>query len=380
MTSTLNTKLGQPSWRISNQLVEAFVTQSGAHVGPIAFRVGGKTVQPYAVAPWAEERTADDLPPMLKVLRGDFFCLPFGGNATQFRGEVHPPHGETANNRWRCERLAENTLHLSLQTKVRPGRVDKYVSLVRGHTAVYQRHVISGMSGPMNPGHHAMLRFPEASGSGHISTSSFLLGEVVPRPLEDPAKGGYSCLRTGGRFRSLRKVPRSEGGSADLTTYPARRGYEDLVMLVSNPELPFAWTAVTFPKQGYVWFALKDPRVLRQTIFWISNGGRHYAPWSGRHVDVLGLEEVTSYFHYGLAESAAKNPLTARGYPTCHRLSRKALLVVNYIMAVAPIPEDFGCVSSISAAKTAGSVKLSARGGQSIFASVDLDFLSLNTI
>jgi hypothetical protein len=46
----------------------------------------------------------------------------------------------------------------------------------------------------------------------------------------------------------------------------------------ATPE--FAWTAVIFPEQRYVWFALKNPRLLR------SNGGRHYAPWHGRHVSV----------------------------------------------------------------------------------------------
>jgi len=374
--ATLRTKFGQPSWRISNATVEAFVTQTGGQVGPITFRLGRETIQPYAVAPWAEERALKSLPWMLKVLRGDFFCLPFGGNSTPFRGELHPPHGETANNPWRCECLTESTAHLSLQTKTRAGRVDKYVSLADNHTAVYQRHIISGMKGPMNLGHHAMVRFPEAPGSGNISTSRFLRGEVAPRPLEDPALGGYSCLKSGAGFRSLRKVPRLDGGWTDLTTYPSRRGYEDLVMLVSDPGLPFAWTAVTFPKQGYVWFALKDPRVLRQTIFWFSNGGRHYPPWNGRHVNVLGLEEVTSYFHYGLAESAAKNSLARLGFPTCHRLARRTPLVVNYIMAVAPVPKGFDCVARVTPANGGRAVKLSSRNGRSMLTTVDLDFLS----
>ncbi len=75
-------------------------------------------------------------------------------------------------------------------------------------------------------------------------------------------------------------------------------------MLTADPKLPFAWSAVTFPKEGNVYFALRDPRVLRHTLLWISNGGRHYPPWNGRHTDVMGIEDATSYFHYGLAESA----------------------------------------------------------------------------
>jgi hypothetical protein len=192
-----------------------------------------------------------------------------------------------------------------LNTKIRRGRVDKYVSLGVDHDAVYQRHVVSTMSGPMDFGHHAMVKFPDTPGSGVISTSKFVYGQVFPSRWSGRSNRGYSILTPGAEFRSLDNVPTVTGETADLSRYPARRGYEDLVMLVADDAAPLAWTAVTFAEQRYVWFALKDPRVLRSTIFWISNGGRHYAPWSGRHVNVLGLEDVTADFHYGLAESAA---------------------------------------------------------------------------
>ncbi|MDD2764846.1 MAG: hypothetical protein PHE83_12825 [Opitutaceae bacterium] len=369
------TKYGQPSWRIANAAVEAFVTETGGHLGPVTFQIGGKKIQPYAVAPWAEEKLEVPLPPMLKVLRGDFFCLPFGGNETPFRDERHPPHGETANARWRCTAAGEGRVHLSLVTKARPGRVDKFISLHAGHAAVYQRHVISGMRGPMNPGHHAILKFPDSPGSGLLATSPFVWGQVSPTPLENPAQRGYSCLQPGTVFQSLEKVRTRDGGWTDLSAYPARRGFEDIAMVVGDARQPFAWTAVSFPVEGYVWFALKDPRVLRQTIFWLSNGGRHYAPWNGRHVNVMGLEEVTSYFHYGLAESAKKNPLTAKGHVTCHRLDPKKPLVVNYIMAVAPIPKGFDHVAAIVPGAGRQSVRLTSRSGRTVVAPLDLDFI-----
>jgi hypothetical protein len=317
------------------------------------------------------------LPPVLKALRGDLFCLPFGGNATPFKGERHPAHGETANGCWHLESATAESLHLSLNTKVRAGRVDKYISLRSGQTAVYQRHVISGMAGPMNFGHHAMLKFPDQPGSGLVSTSRFKHGEVVPLPLEDPATGGYSSLRVGGKFRSLAKVPLANGGFADLGSYPARRGFEDIVMMVGDDRQPFAWTAVTFPAEGYVWFALKDPRVLRHTVFWLSNGGRHYPPWNGRHVNVLGLEEVTAFFHYGLAESAKPNHLSAQGHATCHQLNPKQPLTVNYIMALAPIPKGFDRVAEIVPAEDAQSVWLADRRGHRICVALDLAFLGI---
>ena len=380
MKTDLQEKFGQPSWRIATREVEAFVTETGGHLGPVTFRVGGKRIQPFSTAPWAEERTAKDLPTMLKVLRGDFFCLPFGGNATAFEGEQHPPHGETANRRWTLEAARPGRLHLSMQTQARAGRVDKYISLRRGDTAVYERHVISGMAGPMSFGHHAMLKFPDVPGCGTLSASRFRRGHVSPVPLEQPTERGYSCLRAGAVFHSLERVPTHTGESTDLSRYPARRGFEDLVLLDADERQRFAWTAVAFPAEGYLWFALKDPRVLRQTIFWLSNGGRHYPPWNSRHINVLGIEDVTSYFHYGLAESVQKNPLTSEGRVTSYQLNPEQPLAVNYIMALAPIPRDFDRLAAIQPAADGQSVQLISRNKRRVSVPLDLDFLGLGRL
>jgi hypothetical protein len=369
---------GQASWRLASDQVEAFVTERGGHVGPVTFERQGRKLQPYSVAPWAEEKTEPGLPQILKSLRGDFFCLPFGGNATPYRGERHPVHGETANARWRFESLERSAgrtcLHLSLRTKIRPGRVDKRLTLVEGQNALYLQHLISGMHGPMNLGHHAMLKFPDAPGSGLLSTSRFIYGQVFPEPVEQPENRGYSFLKPGATFTSLASVPTITGETTDLSRYPARRGFEDIVMLVSDDQAPFAWTAVSFPKERFVWFALKNPRVLRETVFWLSNGGRHYPPWNGRHLNVMGLEEVTSWFHSGLAESAGPNPLSTQGIPTCLTLDPEQPLMVNYLMGVAPIPPGFDRVATIEPDK-AGIVLRSASGKEAR-AAVDLEFVT----
>ena len=372
----LKTVLGQLSWKITSPRVEAYVAQAGGHLGPVTFDRKGQKIMPYSVAPWATEKVDRALPQIIKTLRGDFFCLPFGGNTTPFRGETHPVHGETANAKWSFVSTGKSNgmteLHLRLKTRIRPGQVDKHILLPADHDAVYQRHVISNMSGPMSMGHHAMLRFPDEGGI--ISTSPFTLGQVYTAPVELPANRGYSILKPGATFDTLEKVPTVTGEMTDLTHYPARRGYEDLVTLVADTNVPFAWTAVTFPKQRFAWFALKDPSVLRQTIFWISNGGRHYAPWSGRHVNVLGLEEVTSYFHDGLAESVNDNPFQQRGIATYVTLDPARPMRVNYIMGVAALPAGFERISWIEA-ETGSIVLRSSDGKKSVKVPVDVGFL-----
>ena len=373
----MKTIFGQPSYVLANRQIQAAVTQTGGHLGPVSFRIAGKTIAPFAVAPWWNEKLPTGTLPLIRGLRGDFFCLPFGGNATPYRGEQHPCHGETANGRWWFESLAHTgnatTLHLSLRTRIRSGRVDKRITLRAGETAIYQEHIITGMTGPMNPGHHATLKFPDRPGAGRFSTSACVHRQVYVAPTELPVAQGYSLLKPGAVFRDLRKVPTITGELADLSRYPARRGFEDIAILVADPKLKIAWSAVAFPEEGYVWFTLRDPCVLPATLLWMSNGGRYYAPWNGRHVNVLGVEDITGFFHAGLADSARPNVLTKRGLTTCHQLRAGQPFAIRYIMAVAAIPRRFERVKNITIAP--GNVTLVGEHGVKVSTPVDGAFL-----
>lgn len=369
---TLTPVFGQPSWRLSSDTVDLALTRTGGHLGPVTFKLGKKSIQPFHVAPWhREKRTLADIPPLLQALRGDFFCMPFGGNDTRYKDERYPAHGETAQLDWEFVAASASSIRTRLETHIRPGMVTKDISVHPGETALYVRHELAGFTGPMSLGHHAMLKFDSPA---RISTSPFVFGQVFPGQFENPARGGYSSLKAGATFKALNHVPLAGGGFADLSSYPAREGFEDLVMLSADPQNTFGWTAATFPEEGYVWFALKDPRVLASTVLWHSNGGRHYAPWNGRHRAVLGLEEVTSYFHTGIAESVAKNPVSARGIPTCLTLSPKKPLLINYVMAVAAIPATFGAVKTLK--PIPGGVRLADATGRAIEVAVDTGFLA----
>lgn len=376
MKSSLKQQAGQPGWSFASDRVKGFLTRTGGHLAPVVFKLGRRSVQPFSITPWAKE-PLPPLPTMLRVARGDFFCMPFGGNATTYCGEQHPAHGETANLDWKFEsqRRVDDTvtLHTSMRTKTRRGRVDKRLILRDGHAAVYCEHVLSEYSGPMAIGTHPMLLFPDKPGAGVISTSAFKRGFVVPTAWERPEAKGYSLLKLGAPFSSLERVPASAGGTIDLTRYPARRGFEELVEMISDVRQPFAWSAVTLPGEGYVFFSLKNPRVLRETVLWFSNGGRHYPPWNGRHINVVGVEEVTSYFHLGLAESAKPNLLTRAGGATAVQLRPNRPLRVAHILALAAIPRDFDAVKAIVPAKDG--VTLIARSSRRVFAPLDLEFV-----
>lgn len=375
MADFLRTVAGQPSWHLANKEVELFVTRTGGHLAPVTFDRGGAGIRPYAIAPWAEEHLQADMPAILRALRGDFFCMPFGGNDEAWEGEQHEIHGDPANLDWELVAADATELHLRLETEVRPGVVDKRIALRSGHNAIYSQHRISGASGPMCLGHHACLKFPDQEGAGLLSSSRKIHRQVFPDPAEAPELGGYSCLKPGAIIEDLTACPTVFGTTADLSRFPLRRGFEDLFILCDDPALPYAWNAVSYPDLGYVWLSIKDPRVLASTLFWWSNGGRHYSPWNSRHRNVLGIEEITAFFHYGLARSAGPNSLRNRGIPTTLELTADQPLVVNYIMAACPTPRGFGRVANVSTAGPDG-VAIVDETGKAVEVALDLDFLA----
>lgn len=349
-----------------------FSLTPAGHLHDAAFQLGRRTVRPFSAAPWRGTPEARKLIPLLRDLSGDFFCAPFGAGPP-YKGEAHPPHGEPANSEWRVTSRAPGKLTAILETRIRKGLITKTIETRKGETNLYQTHLLEEFRGRLCLGHHAMLDF-RRNGPGLISTSRFLLGQVLPVPFENPAQGGYSCLKQGAWFRSLGSVPMADGGRADLSRYPAREGFEDLVMIRHKDADDFAWEAVVFPEKGFVWFALKNPGLLASTVLWHSNGGRHYPPWNGRHRGVLGVEDVTAYFHLGLGASVQPNPWSAKGVPTALAPGPRRPLRIPYIMGVAAVPEGFGAVRAIRRRK--GFVEIFPASGAPVRHAVDTAFLS----
>ena len=247
--------------------------------------------------------------------------------------------------------------------------VRKHVEVRPGEAMVYQRHSLEGGSGRLPLGHHAML---DADPPLRLAFSRRIFAGTPPAPVE-ATPAGRSILAYPQEIADLTKAGLAGGGTADLTHYPFAEGHEDIWGLVSDPGLPFAWTAATSPS-GWVWFALKDPLVLPMTLLWLSNGGRTYAPWSGRHRRSIGVEEIRSNFHLGHAASIADNPLSARHVPTAAELGHDRPFVVSYAFGLAAAPPDFGPVADIAAAT--GGVTITTAAGASVFAPCDAGFVA----
>lgn len=360
---------GADSFVLDFDRVKLAVTAIGGHMAPVIFRLGEREVAPYALAPWLPDEVDTELPVLLKNLRGDFLCLPFGAQAEG------PPHGETANFEWTLLEQTDRSILLHNDPSDVRGSVKKSILLKPGHTALYVEHRIKGVEGAFSYGNHPVLDLSSLpNGGGRVTISPFHWGSVYTSLFSDPADGASQALKPGAVFSDLKAVPQDDGGLADLTRYPARPGNDDLVMMASvpvTPERPFAWSAVLF--DGFVWFSLKNPRDFPCTLFWMSNGGRTAEPWNGRHTGRIGVEEVCSHFADGV-EISRQDLLAGVNVPTTREFRRDEPVSLRLIQAVVEVPEGFGAVVEI-VPDGAGRVTLTDESGVHVTAPVDWEFV-----
>jgi len=360
---------GAPSFSLSSDLITLHITRDGGHLAPVEFKLGERTVSPYALAPWKPDEIDGELPVLLKNLRGDFMCLPFGPQ------EDGPPHGETANNKWQLVAETEGSLSLEIEASDVLAKVTKTISVHPGQTAIYYEHRISGLDGDFSYGNHPILDISKvAKGKARISVSPFRWASVYPEYFSNPADGAHQALKIGAIFTDLSEVPLGEEGTTDLTCYPARSGTDDLVMMVSEEATeaqPFAWSAVVM--DGYVWFSLKDPAYFPATMLWLSNGGRSAPPWNSIHTARLGIEDVCSHFCDSV-DISRKDLLRNLAIPTTRAFSKDKPVTLRNIQAVAATPEGFGLVKSIIPSGE-NSVTITDENGDSVQTALNWKFL-----
>lgn len=326
---------------LQNKSVELGIDEDGGHLWPVRFRGNRAWFEPMHQAQWANEDLDGSVPMVLRKLRGDFFAAPFG--ASDLDPSESLPHGATANGRWKLSGKNETSLELLLEKQVLGASVTKRIFLNPGEPVVYQEHEFHGGNGNLPVGYHAMLRVQSES---FLSCSPRIWSGTAPVSLEPDPERGRSLLAYPQEFASLSKVQSANGDTVSLEEYPKFSRHEDIAMLTSDPREKVAWFAVVNPDAGWLWFSLKSPRTLPSTILWMSNGGRFYPPFSGRHTNVLGVEEAVSYFHLGHRASTEANPLHSKGIPTFIRLKKGGTVRLRYAFGAVSIPKDYTKVVS----------------------------------
>ena len=260
------------------------------------FSVGddGRVVAPMHRAPWVGtcEVMPDDAAPLMATLGGDFFCAPFASS----EGDS-PLHGWPPNSAWVIEEQATNRILARLARPVYGSQLTKELRVQDGHPFVYQCHAFAGGTGRVTVSNHANVSV--ATGA-LVRTSRKRCWETPATPQETDPEMGRSALVYPAQSLDPRRFP-GLSGPVDLTIYPWNPRHEDFVVGIEASGHSLGWVAVTRPEEADLFLSVRDPRLLPMTMFWHSNGGRDYAPWSGRHVGCLGVEEGAAWNMLGIS-------------------------------------------------------------------------------
>lgn len=258
---------------------------------------GGREIAPLHRAPWVGtgEKMPEGADPLMATLGGDFFCAPF---AQSDNGS--PLHGWPPNTPWTMDEAGGNRVTATLDRSVRGARLTKELTLRDGHPFVYQRHAFAGGEGQITVSNHANV---SVKNGALIRTSPKLRWETPKTPQESDPKMGRSGLVYPAQAADPRAFPGVDG-PVDLTTYPWNPRHEDFVVGIEAAGHDLGWVAVTRPVEGDLYLSLRNPREVPMSMLWHSNGGRDYAPWSGRHVGCLGVEDGAAAHMLGMSGEA----------------------------------------------------------------------------
>jgi hypothetical protein len=325
-------------------------------------------------APWHGE--AITLPrqaaPHLRRLAGDFFCAPFGDASA----DAAPGHGWPANSPWShlgtVRENAETIARFQLDRPAMGATLVKELRLVDRHPFLYQRHVFTGgRPEGFAVANHAMLALPHGA---RLSFSPKRWWETPATGLEtDPARG-RGLLAYPAKASDPAHFPRADGSDADLTRYPLGERHEDFAVGVEAAGRTFGWTTAARNEEQDIFISLRNAARLPMTMLWFSNGGRDYAPWNGRHVHVLGIEEGINRSLLGHSARQTPNPLDAASVPTSFHLDARGAVEVRHVIGCVPWNED-GSIAEIDPSDGGIAVRTASGAIQAI--ACDLAFLQL---
>lgn len=301
------------TWHLNWRYGEAELRALGGLLGPVNFRLeDGRQIQPMYIAPWADEPNIADLPPLLRDLRGELPCAPFGrtdlpagmGDWTPCDPGDDWEHGYSANQPWSL--LSTDAHHIRIGIDY-PGdsailRLERQITADPDAPALDISLTIWARSDVTLPvALHPTFRVPPEG----VAVKPGRFSKAVAYPV--PAEPGVSRLASNGITADLAAFP-ALSGTLDLTHLPLPVKTEELLQLIDCAP-PFS---LYYDKEGVEISLSWDQQQLPDVMLWVSNGGRAGFPWNGRNY-ALGVEPVNGVFDLGrVATPPADHPLAKR--------------------------------------------------------------------
>jgi hypothetical protein len=336
--------LSAQTWTLAWDRGAAEVSALAGALGPASFTLpNGRTVQPFAVAPWSDDTDPRHaaLPGVLRRLRGEWACVPFGmpeplsGLPPSWRPAPSDEqryaehfHGYSSNAEWSLASRAHGEIELVLtyheDHPVR--RVTRRLAGIAGRPAIEVTLGIEMRRETELPlGVHPTFRLPETPGAARIRFD----GEVTVHTYPVAPAPGISRLVTDISGVPLTAVPAMGGRTIDLSRHPLDAPTEELVLASGHG----GGATLENLEDAYAVRLTWDAGVFPSCNIWIANGGHQAYPWNGRF-RALGLEPVVAPFDLGTAVARSMNPLRASGIPTSRRLKAGHALTTTYRIEV----------------------------------------------
>ncbi|WP_062611369.1 MULTISPECIES: hypothetical protein [unclassified Rhizobium] len=323
---------------------EATLQSLGGMLAPVQFKLDdGRSVCPFHVAPWHDEDMSDQ-PGILRRLRGDWPCVPFGSPPAKSLPAPWPtkttravdgallhdrhPHGYGANHHWDLDTPAENRLSATIRyPDDHPiETLERHVEGVAGRPVIACSLTITPRRDTRLPiGLHPVFRLPEQEGGAILDVGPH--GTVWSHPLDEEAP--RSLVQPNRHFEGLDGLWSRQDRPLSLTRLPLAEPSETLLLLTDI----CGRAVLTNHAERYRVTLQWDPLIFPSLMLWISNRGRTHRPWNGRHL-ALGIEPVRAAFDLGARISANPNPLQQAGVETCYPFKAGSPLTTHYRIGV----------------------------------------------
>ncbi|RKE77520.1 hypothetical protein [Rhizobium sp. AG855] len=323
---------------------EATLQSLGGMLAPVRFDLeDGRSVSPLHVAPWEDEDMRDQ-PGVLRQLRGDWPCIPFGAPPARrlpfpwhakvarignhrLPSEGHP-HGYGANHHWDLQASTGNRLSGTIRyPDDHPiEALERHVDGVAGRTELTCSLTVTPRRDCHLPiGLHPVFRLPEGEGDALVDVGPH--GTVWSHPLDEDVP--LSMVEPNRHFETLDRLWSRQERPLSLARLPLGGQSETLLLLTGV----CGRVVLTNKAERYRATLQWDPKVFPSLMLWISNRGRAYRPWNGRHL-AIGIEPVRAAFDLGVRISTCPNPLNQAGVETSYPFQAGTPFTTKYTIGV----------------------------------------------
>jgi hypothetical protein len=323
------------AWRHGVVSVQAL----GGMLGPSVFLLpDGRQISPLHVAPWANEPVDEATPGILRQLRGEWPCVPFGSDgdrraangwaASTAMPTVDPdPHGFAANHEWTFLKGNSSQLELMIAyPEAHPiAELRRFIIPDPAGAALDFELVVTPRRDCLLPiGLHPVFRLPRDPEAMRIEVDGPSAAQTYPG---DPDVS--SIFAPDQHAEDWHSIKLRDGASVDPSRVPLRQHTEEVLQLLRIDGRVALWNTTERYRVRLTWEVEHFPSLM----LWFSNFGRRAPPWSGRHL-ALGVEPICGALDLGPQISSQPNPISRRGVPTAHRFVAGQKFITRYRIAV----------------------------------------------